>query len=135
MCLNKSHLIPKISNGNVYCTKVCDKLHGKFYTLCQNCEWKFSSPQIPKGGLLKFILSFHIYGAGVHAMQKIIPASKFIKQNGRYLILCKVPKGTMYYIGKDGDIASRKLEYVDCVEYSDVNFMSKTYSWSRKYGV
>ena len=59
---------------------------------------------------------YELVSVGLHAFienkKRYLFTSSFDK-NRRAILVCKIPKGSFYYIGKNGDIVSNKLTVVE----------------------
>lgn len=116
-------MIPRIAKKDIVVYKWLTKRYDKLYTPIYDSEVEigktykgiFSSDidGIPEC----FISSLfrHWIGSGyIHSYSK--PKDKEYLKSNDVSVKCIIPKGTLYFIGDSGDIASRKLKYVEIIE-------------------
>ena len=61
----------------------------------------------------KFITSGYIHSYSSYANIPYIFKHCYI--NNYCIIKCIIPRGTLYFIGKDNDITSRKIKYIEII--------------------
>lgn len=63
--------------------------------------------------LIKSLFSKRIASGYIHSFTNQEEAKNMYRG---VLVKCIIPKGTLYFIGKNDDIASRKLKYVEIIK-------------------
>ena len=130
MCLVKKSLIPKITKTNkiVYKVVLTNKLNGSIYTPCIRVNVKINNTYKGvfrrKREIFYSIFSKKIYSGFIHTWTKLEAAQEYKSYLSEWsgkdtlvrIIGCSIPKNTLYYIGDDNDIATRKLTYIGFVE-------------------
>lgn len=139
MCLEKKSRIPRIATKNIIVYKILKSEDNKLFT--QFYGYKVEIGKTYKGifdkyhifikhGLRiftnniicflislfysKFITSGYIHSYSSYANIPYI--FKYCYINNYYIIKCIIPRGTLYFIGKDNDIASRKIKYIKIID-------------------
>ena len=120
---NKKSIIPRIALKNIIVYKILIKESNNlfFYTPITGDKivigktykgiFRFSK-YYPKS-LIKSLFSKCIASGYIHSFKdKEYHSSNY----NSILVKCIIPKGTLYFIGKDDDIASRKLKYVEIIK-------------------
>lgn len=127
MCLTKKSMIPRIALKDIVVYKVLvgnPKVHlytpitedkiviGKTYKgVFQESKTPFPPPKIFPRNLITSLFSKNIESGYIHS--KIYP--NLYGRENRVNVKCIIPKGTLYFIGDNFDIASRKLKYVEII--------------------
>lgn len=99
MCLIKTHRFPKYTHKDIIVYKRLKSVHGEWYTPYQCVNIKLNSLIYNHNLILYGVFTDTIEGCGVHSYEE--PRVSLFKSI--------IPKGSWYYIGNDGDIASNKL--------------------------
>lgn len=125
MCLTKKSMIPRIalkdivvykilikdSKGNLFTPIVCD--HVKLGYTYKGIFGISNDELRNQRSLISSLFSKYITSGYIHSYtDKYYAACRY---TGR-LVKCIIPKGTLYFIGDDFDIASRKLKYVEIIK-------------------
>lgn len=143
MCLTKKSKVPRIALKDKVVYKVIYKITEAFndkyetfiqhspveinktykgvftnnYYFCIKHKYRPNKYYLIKNKILAFIYSLFftedIYCGYIHSYTnyKIIENYDFIKMAVK--VKCIIPKGTLYFIGKNNEITSRKLKYVE----------------------
>lgn len=125
MCLTKKSMIPRIalkdivvykilindSKGNLFTPIVCDnvKLGYTYKGMFGISNNELRNPR----NLISSLFSKYITSGYIHSHTDEFYAA--CRYTG-HLVKCIIPKGTLYFIGNDLDIASRKLKYVEIIK-------------------
>lgn len=126
MCLEKKSLIPRIALKDIVVYKALNNFDGALST-------KITKNTIKLGVTYK-----GIFRAGIYTYYKCNPRSlisslfnRFITSGyihsypykeivediwGDTIVECIIPKGTLYFIGKNGDVASRRIKYIKVID-------------------
>ncbi len=138
MCLEKKSRIPRIATKDIIVYKILiPKYHelftpyyndnieiGKTYkgTFSRYSIWIKHKPRAFTNNIICFLISLFfskIISSGyIHSYNNyniIFNTNNWFYGNYYLIVKCIIPKGTLYFIGKDGDIASRKLKYVKII--------------------
>lgn len=139
MCLEKKSRIPRIATKDIIVYKILISKNNKLYTpFCRN---EIEIGKTYKGifdkynifikhrlrtftnSIICFLISLFfskfIHSGYIHFYSNYdnIPNSvKHYYVNSYRIIKCIIPKGTLYFIGKNGDIASRKIKYIKIID-------------------
>lgn len=130
MCLIKKSLIPRITRTNktVYKVVVTHKLSGNIYTPHLGINVKINDTYkgvfYRKKERLYSLFSKEISSGFIHVCATLKAAEKYKtllsycadKKMLIRIVMCTIPKNTLYYIGYNDDIATRKLTYIGFVE-------------------
>lgn len=125
MCLTKKSFIPRIALRNKVTYKWCINSNEELITYFRKEKVKLGKvytgefQKFYKGSILDFIieslLSTFISDGFIHSFNNLksayIHAPIYHSYDTLNLVKCTIPKFTLYFIGKDGEIASRKLRY------------------------
>lgn len=138
MCLEKKNRIPKIATKDIIVYKVLTLENNKLLTIV--CKNEIEIGKTYKGifgeynifikhrlrtftnNTICFLISLFytkfIISGYIHSYDNYdsIPSHFKYRLLNYYIAKCIIPKGTLYFIGKDDDIASRKLKYVKIID-------------------
>lgn len=122
MCLVKKSIFPKftLKDKIVYKIVYLDPVLNKYVTPFRDCPitlnkeykgtWIYSN-------LIKSFLVFEIHEGYIHSIKDLKSAKLCIKKwsfhEPLYIIKAIIPKYTLYWKGKDNNIASRRIKYID----------------------
>lgn len=128
MSLKKKSLIPKIAKEDIIVYKVLQRgLYGSLYTILTNdsvfigatYKGKFRksiytlSNKNPMN-LITSLFSKYISSGYIHSLTHIPNDVEYAY--GEVVAKCIIPKGTLYFIGERGALASRKLKYIELMK-------------------
>lgn len=122
MCLDKKHSIYKVAKKDLYTIKYLDKSMtspfmdftyelNKLYSIKTNKFWNVFSTVVKKG----FHSAFQHYPACANT-----------------IVLCKIPKGSKYYIGSHGDVVSTQIELIKTILTNDEELCFTSYAFSSR---
>lgn len=139
MCLEKKSSIPKIATKDIIVYKILISENNKLFTPYYKNNIKIGKTY--KGifnkynifikhrlytfnnSIICFLISLFfskvIYSGYIHSYNNydiLFNFNNWLYCNNYYIVKCIIPKGTLYFIGKNGDIASRKLKYVKIID-------------------
>lgn len=127
MCLRKVSYMPRIATKDITVYKVVYKEYSedfKYKTVCRNSPIKLGTCYKgifqSKGSVIRSIFSKYINDGYIHSFSTIEDSS-YLLYSTRYhypykrvcILRAIIPKGTIYYKGAGGDLASRKLKYIE----------------------
>lgn len=139
MCLKKKSRIPRIATKDIVVYKILHVENNKLFTLF--CRNEIEIGKTYKGifdkynifikhrlctfnnNIICFLISLFfsklITSGYIHSYSNYNSIPSYFKYSylNNYIIKCIVPKGTLYFIGKNGDIASRKIKYVKIIDW------------------
>jgi hypothetical protein len=103
MCLIPKHKNAKIAKRNIICYKLLFVENDDYFSVVQNYRW-----EPDRLVTVKIIKKHEEINEGLHAYRTLLTARQSIYL---YKIIKKVviPKGSEYYLGKDGDIVSNQM--------------------------
>lgn len=116
MCLIKKHKFPKIAFRPIKVYKVLYNFNNCLYSPYFGCKVINNKIKAKYFKIPEIVWEENIYGCGVHAfstLKEVIQAKENLEifQNPFMKIYeCIIPPFTLYWNGKEGNIASRKLK-------------------------
>lgn len=120
MCLYKKSRVPRIAMRDITVYKIVITKNHKYVTLFRNYEIELGKTYkgIFYGDniIIELILSllYHaIFDGYIHSYCKL---EKWMFKPHHTIMKCVIPRGTLYFIGDDNDIASRKLKYIEVIK-------------------
>lgn len=126
MCLYKSSLIPRITLKPKTVYKIVMKRgegYSTFYTMHKVELDKLYTGKFRDDELFTFLFKSTISSGFIHSyenneelIEEIFQEYKEVTLGNVALIKCEIPKFTLYYKGFCGEIASRKLKYIEEVK-------------------
>lgn len=113
MCLIKLHKYPKIAKKDIFCIKVLKKSDYALITPYTKHEIRsnIQKEKLNSIDLISTIKCCYISENWIHSHTFYASLHRYFN-NGFYIFLCIIPKGTLYYIGKDDDYCSKELIYL-----------------------
>lgn len=135
MCLTKKNIIPRIALKDIVVYKYLKRNEeGELCTI-------FTDNVVKIGGIYKGEFNYYDYSGLPSSSSNFIESlfskvidtgyihSYVISENmfaNKVCVKCIIPRGTLYFIGKDKDIASRKLKYVNIEKQYYNSYMYET---------
>lgn len=125
MCLNKLSIIPRITLKPKVVYKVVKKSsnidYETFYTGYKVHLGELYSGRFVSDDWFTSLFGKNIYSGFIHSYdesisEEILEEYKDRTYDNVALIKCEIPKFTLYYKGYFGEIASRKLKYIEEVK-------------------
>lgn len=117
MCLYKTHIFPKRAKKDIIVYKALKYSEDtrSYYTPFRQEDVIFNTTLKSKKSIFKGIFKKHIQAEGVHSERTLFYATRFRWNliNPTFIFVAIIPKGSYYYIGEDGDMASNKLVITD----------------------
>lgn len=126
MCLRKFKKLPRIATKDIEVYKIVytpNKFPNELWTIFRNYQVEIGKTYKGQGlrikGLIKSLFTKTIKAGYIHSFSEyskaimVITHSFFSKNKANMIVKCIIPKGTLYFIGEDREIASRKLKYVE----------------------
>lgn len=128
MCLQKLKRLPRIATKDIEVYKIVyipDKFPDELWTIFRNYQVEIGKTYKGQGlkikGLIKSLFTKMIKAGYIHSFSEYsktimvisYPYSFFKNNKTATIVKCIIPKGTLYFIGCNGEIASRKLKYVE----------------------
>ena len=124
MCLRKNHKLYKVAKKDLYTYKSLNNNLSAPYRMHNEFVYELNKVyEIKKWGISQ-IFNKNI-NEGFHSMFKDY---YHLMCYGK-IVLCKIPKGSRYYLGKHGDVVSNKIEIVKIIPIKNIqNEVNKKYN-------
>jgi hypothetical protein len=114
----------KIAERDIVCYKVLSYWHGKYYTPVMGKKVKdavLTGRRLLRGGLFREKEAYGnvmvIGGGYIHVATNLKWLRIWYKGHEHRYFKCIIPKGTEYWVSKDGDeMAARKIRFVEQVK-------------------
>lgn len=108
MCLLSKTEKPYIAKEDMVVYKVTIKVWKTYYSFFRDFPYNLNASyeETEEGEIKKGEEFYHIGKGWIHSYQNTEVLSFFKCCN---ILKCIVPKGTLYYVGTDGDICSKRL--------------------------
>lgn len=129
MCLSKKSYIPRIAlrDMTVYKTILRESSDGKYKSLFMEAPVRLNQSYTGKfkkfSNIFRSLFSRFVMDGFIHSYTSISCArvSKMLHTyhyvlSTPVIVECLIPKGTIYFIGKRDEIASRKLKYIEIIK-------------------
>lgn len=127
MCLIKKSKIPRIALKDITVYKSVDNQYGKLYTIITEDlvelgktykgifrKSEFNQDFLNPRTLLSSLFSKYVTTGYIHSYISLKRSIAEWRYNT--IVECIIPRGTLYFIGTNNEIASRKLKYVKIID-------------------
>lgn len=122
MCLVKKSIFPKFTLRDkivykvVYSNYSPGGYRSPFRNYLIELDKEYEGERLNSNPITSF-LTFKIYDGYIHSVKSLKDALRYIDtmkfSRNTYILKAVIPKYTLYWEGKNNDIASRKIKYID----------------------
>lgn len=122
MCLVKKSIFPKLTLKNkvVYKIAYFETIPDEYATPFRNCQIILNQEYKGKwflSNLINSLFSSEIHDGYIHSVKDLESAKLYTNRYSFcepvYILKAVIPRYTFYWEGKDNDIASRRIKYID----------------------